>query len=381
MKAKTLLCSSLILGGATFTFTPWTYAAEFGDNTPYYEDDAWYDISEWFDGNDYNPTDETVGKWDDERYNRTAGGNTDGDNDGSYGYSGGNTSDWFYDYYDGDAYSYYSGTDGYYSYGSRYYDYDNDGIYDGFTSYTDWDNDGLYDVISYYSFSDVNEDKAKQQQQAKSDSTGGSKAQSVTGSIEKVKQVDVRGHKHTLVAVQQDGKAMNIDLGHAQGVEYLNLKAGTKITATGPMTKVGDKTLVLAKKLEVDGKQQQIHRERPEMTGKVTDTRKTKVRGTEHLLAIVDGSSNNAGKMAVDLGPADRLSMKVQKGSQLTFTGVPIKVKDKRLVIAQSVKQPNGETTQIQRQSKNKSAKSGGDNNPSQGGDKTSKDEKKGQGQ
>lgn len=39
---------------------------EFGANTPFYEDDAWYDVSEWFDGNDYNPTDEAIGRWDDE---------------------------------------------------------------------------------------------------------------------------------------------------------------------------------------------------------------------------------------------------------------------------------------------------------------------------
>jgi hypothetical protein len=39
---------------------------------PYYEDDAWFDISEWLDGNDYNPTDEIAGKWDDETYDWSA---------------------------------------------------------------------------------------------------------------------------------------------------------------------------------------------------------------------------------------------------------------------------------------------------------------------
>ena len=50
--------------GAAMAFPVATLQAddEFGDNTPYYEDDAWYDVSEWFDGNDYNPTDEAIGR-------------------------------------------------------------------------------------------------------------------------------------------------------------------------------------------------------------------------------------------------------------------------------------------------------------------------------
>src|SRR4051812_37629482 len=76
-------------------------AAEFGDNTPYYEDDAWYDVSEWFDGNDYNPTDEAWWRWDDETYQRSqdTGGDVDREHN-SYGYNTKNSNDWFYDYYD-----------------------------------------------------------------------------------------------------------------------------------------------------------------------------------------------------------------------------------------------------------------------------------------
>jgi len=46
------------------------------------EDDAWYDISEWFDGNDYNPTDEAIGRWDDEIFSyEDARTSSDSDND------------------------------------------------------------------------------------------------------------------------------------------------------------------------------------------------------------------------------------------------------------------------------------------------------------
>lgn len=350
MKPKTLFCASIALGAATWNLSPQLHAAEFGDSTPYYEDDAWYDITEWFDGNDYNPTDEVVGRWDDETYEAVEDTGTDRDGD-AYGYSGTTDNDWFYDYYDGDSYWYYPSATDSYTYGSHYYDYDNDGVYDAFTSYTDWDNDGIYDNVAYYSLNNAGSQE-DQPKQARADGTGGSKAQTITGNIEKIKQVQVRGAKHTVVAVQQSGKSVNIDLGKSQGIQSLNLKSGTSITAGGPMAKVGDKSIILAKSVTVAGKEHQIDRERREFTGKVTSTRKTKVRGTEHLLAMVDASASNAGTIAVDLGPADKLNMQVEKGTQLTFTGVPVKVKDKRLILAQSVEQHNGETIQIQRQIK-----------------------------
>ncbi|MCA9171482.1 MAG: hypothetical protein KDB23_27625, partial [Planctomycetales bacterium] len=112
-------------------------------NSPYYEDDAWYDVSEWFDGNDYNPTDEAIGRWDDETYDRAdALTSSDTDNDidwnaSRYGYyDNDKLSDnkWFYDYYD------YGNLD--------YSDYDDDGYWDYTANYYDYDNDGVYDSVS-----------------------------------------------------------------------------------------------------------------------------------------------------------------------------------------------------------------------------------------
>jgi hypothetical protein len=54
---------------------------EFGSNTSYYEDDGWLDVTEWFDANDYNPTDEKLGRWDDEAYQADKDTGTDVDSD------------------------------------------------------------------------------------------------------------------------------------------------------------------------------------------------------------------------------------------------------------------------------------------------------------
>ena len=96
---------------------------------------------------------------------------------------------------------------------------------------------------------------------------------------------------------------------------------------------------MLANSVDVNGKTTQIDRSPRSITGKVLSTHKTKVRGQEHLMAMVETTQKDkARKIAVDLGPADGLKMDVSKGSSLTFSGFPVKVKDRALVVAQSVK-------------------------------------------
>lgn len=334
-------------------------AAEFGDNSPYYEDDAWYDVSEWFDGNDYNPTDEAWWRWDDETYNAAKDTSGDADSDTGYGYTDRDDNDWYYDYYDPYGYTYYDSGDGY-SYGTHYFDYDKDGIYDGYTSFTDWNGDGIYEDYDYYSFN--NAANQKQQQKVKDELPTESRAQSVTGKIQRIKQVQVRrdkNAKNTVVEIQptgtQDnqGKSLIVDLGKSDKLQDLNLKQGDSITVKGPRAQVGQKSIILARSLETGGKNLQIDRQSRQVSGKVVSTHKAKVRGQQHQMAIVDVPATEGfkgGKVAVDLGLADKLQVDLNKGSTLTFTGMPVKVKDKRLVVASSV-QKGDQFVQIDRRS------------------------------
>src|SRR5687768_5647545 len=124
---KRLLSCAVVAGLGTFGPGIPAYAAEFGDRSAYYEDDGLLDITEWFDGNDYNPTDEAWWRWDDETYQAAKDTSGDRDNDGWYGYTARDDNDWYYDYYDPYPYSYYDyDNNDLYDYGSRYYDYDND---------------------------------------------------------------------------------------------------------------------------------------------------------------------------------------------------------------------------------------------------------------
>ncbi len=361
-----LSCAVLAAGLGAFGYPPAARAAEFGERTPYYEDDGLLDITEWFDGNDYNPTDEAWWRWDDESYQSARDVSGDRDNDGWYGHSTRDDDDWYYDYYDPYPYAYYDyDANDLYDYGSRYYDYDNDGTYDAFASYADRDGDGLYEDYDYYSFTDTGTDK--QRQQGQKQVARESRQQAVTGEIQKTKLVKVRGGKqHVVVAIQQqqqqqqqqaaqgqqDG-ALIVDLGNAEDLKDVNPKLGDKITAKGPKAQVGGQAVILANSFEVNGQTKQVNRNPRSITGKVLDTHKTKIRGSEHLMAMVETTQKDkARKIAVDLGPADRLKMDVSKGGSLTFSGFPVKVKDKPLIVAQSVR--NGDKfVEINRQASN----------------------------
>ncbi|REK10459.1 MAG: hypothetical protein DWQ37_16370 [Planctomycetota bacterium] len=321
-------------------------AAEWEEYTPYYEDDAWYDISEWFDGNDYNPTDEEILEWDDERYQFDAD-EVDRDNDRSYGYYDGDDGS-FYDYYDygaSDGYGLYDPT---YRSGFRYYDFDGDGTYDAYAAWADWDADGLFEDYEYYSFADDSEESSKSKQQAQQEAPTSAKAAELTGPIGFTKEVDVRGKKHLVVSVKQDGKSIAADLGPIDRLSEENqkLKTGDEITVKGIQSKVGDKHVVLAQQLNAHGEQTTIDRSSKQLQGQVVETRKAKIAGTQHLIAMVENDEGK--KVAVDFGPADRLDMELAKGDELTFTGVPVKIRTKRMLMAHSLEH-DGKTVQIKR--------------------------------
>jgi|GEM_PF-1431090 len=340
---------------------------EFGDRTPYYEDDALLDVTEWFDGNDYNPTDEAWWRWDDETYDRNEDVSGDRDAGTGYGYTTRDDNDWYYDYYDPTAYSWTTEPqNGLYASGTRYFDLDNDGTYDAMSTFYDRNADGTYENYQFYSFTDAqataNQPKSNQpktsQPQAlvKQDDARASRERSVTGTIDKVKTVKVRGGTEHLVAAvtprdQQDqsAKPTMIDLGAADKFPKAAPKAGDTITAKGPRAQFGEHLVLLATSVEMEGNTVKVDRSPRVINAKVLDTHETTIRGRAHRMAMVETSQKGkTHKVAVDLGPANTLGTDIREGSQLAFTGFPVKVKDRPLFIAQSI-QKDGRTIPINR--------------------------------
>jgi len=394
-------------------------ADEWETNTPYYEDDAWYDATEWFDGNDYSPTDESVGVWDNETYDLTSETGVDGDNDwdnslygdndydygysdygdeysdygydydydGSpeaygayadddywydydyddpyvddsedfvndiYGYDGlYDSDDWFYDYYD-DGYSYYSdfNNDGLYDYNYRYFDFDNDSYYDAYSVYTDWDGDGLFEDYDYYSLNDIGGTN-ENQQKAKDQSSKEAKEQRIGGEVVQVKKVSVKDTKNLLVQIEKDGgQKLFVDLGPANNLEDFDISEGDQISVRGPVTKVGEKKLLVAQQLQVNNNSTKIDRNRRKFTGQVDGIGTINSRGQEHRILRL---STDAGKrQMVDLGPANKLDVNLSQGDKVTVRGPMTKVNDRKVVLAQTLTH-DGDQVEIDRRQRQSS--------------------------
>jgi hypothetical protein len=313
--------------------------------SPYYEDDAWYDVSEWFDGNDYNPTDEAIGRWDDEVFHFSDNAtSTDQDNDtlgdsswwGDYGYADNTRDDdrWFYDYYDDGSSQWNNDERGMNTY-TFYNDANNDGLYDSYWYYSDTDNDGVFEDYVYYSFDRSSDgDQKSQRQGANQQKQVSSKSQQLSGTVDKTKMVNVRDRKHLVAHVKgDDGSTTIVDLGPQQ--KSTKLAAGDQLTASGHRVQVGDKQVLVATEAQSKSADFKIDRNGRKFSGQVASLREVKVQGQTHLLAKL--KTENDKMMLVDLGAKQDLSNAPQEGDSLKVQGVPVKVNDRIVLMARTL--------------------------------------------
>lgn len=344
MREKKRAILAAVIGVAFATPTALLRADEFGSNTRYYEYDAWYDVSEWFDGKDYNPTDEAIGRWDDETWSYADEmTDSDADNDwnlfSDYGYNG-RDADWFYDYYD-DGYSYWD--DNYYT---NYYDTDDDGLYDAYALYSDTDGDGSYENFDYYTFNDNAKGQKESKQQAQNQQKKmKSNLMRMSGKVASTKTVQVRDRKHLLASVVvSNGQSMPIDLGPANSV---SVSEGDQLTAKGHTVQVGDKPLFVATEASVGDGSLKIDRNGKQFQGKVEKTKTVNVRGQQHQFAKINTIKGKT--MMVDLGPATTFDRSLDEGAEIAIQGVPVKVNDRIILMARQVMH-NGNKVEIDRQ-------------------------------
>ncbi|TWT77643.1 OB-fold nucleic acid binding domain protein [Posidoniimonas polymericola] len=321
------------------------------EQSPYYEQEAWYDVTEWFDGDDYTRTEEA---WNDDSegdgYSYDYRGSESNADSNSYGYDNRNGGDnWFYDYYDGQYFTYDDlSNDRIYRSAAVYSDYDNDGYFDAVLTAYDSNGDGLYESGDYYTLNSTADQKqGKQSKQGQQPQQ--SRQQELTGTVKNVKRASVRDTKHLVAMVKTDsGKQFACDLGPAKDMKNVDLAQGDKLTVAGPALKVGDKRVVMADWVKLQDSDQKTKVDRSEATlqGKVVDTKKASIRGQKHLLVKL---KTDAGKKCLcDLGPADELDANFEQGDQLKVTGVPAKANGRKLVLAESVT-IDGDKTRIHR--------------------------------
>ncbi len=292
-----------------------------------YEDDAWYDVSEWFDGNDYNPTDEAIGRWDDEKfdfYDKQTSTDSDNDNESVDAKE-------FYgeDYDDGYARYYDSDSDGNYERMSRYHDTDGDYLNDSYATYRDDDGDGMYETSDFKAIAGRKAVHSSNVAQSTQKGLSG-KTYKITGTVQETKMVNRLGNVSLLASVDADGGDSTwVDFGSSGTL--LQLFKGDSLTVFGPMTKRGDKEVLVATTLERNGKQRLIQRTGRQYSGTVQSTKKANVKGETHFMAKL---KTEEGKMlTVDMGKP-QADQEIKEGSKVTVTGVPVKLGDRVILIA-----------------------------------------------
>ncbi|GAA4467919.1 hypothetical protein [Novipirellula rosea] len=291
-----------------------------------YEDDAWYDVSEWFDGNDYNPTDEAIGRWDNETFAyRDKQTSTDNDNDVETV-----DADEFYGEDWDDGYGVYTDADndGNYESYSRYHDTDGDYLNDSYVTYKDDDGDGMYDT---YDFSEIAGKHAVHSSNVAQSTQKGlsGKSVKVEGKITESKFVNRLGGLALMLQVQaNDGKSVWVDMGTNSNFQLFK---GDSLTAFGPMTKAGNKQVLIATTIETKGKQVAVTRTGRKYSGTIQSTKTANVRGEKRTVAKVKTGEGKT--LTVDMGSGDP-AKKYKEGDKVSVTGVPVKIGDRVILIA-----------------------------------------------
>jgi hypothetical protein len=221
-----------------------------------------------------------------------------------------------------------------------------------------------------------------------------------SGRIAMLKEVQLRGsdNKHVVALVQTGRNRRGIvDLGPAEDLADLRLRQGDRISVSGQVLGMGDRRVLMADELEKDGQTTQIDRsvtsrsqtrravrqsdlrdrlgsqftssdseERQRMArrssdgqsqsrsqrseqrrtatvrGSIERTKTVSLRNTDqkNLVALVRLESDNERVRLVDLGAInDRISPdQLQKGDQIVAQGVPARIGDRPVLLAQRVR-------------------------------------------
>ncbi|KAA5542120.1 hypothetical protein FYK55_15030 [Roseiconus nitratireducens] len=275
--------------------------------------------------------------------------------DGQYGYRDQSAPNaWFYDYYSYSPTYYTTPSNNRYASAIRYYDPDGDGVFDSRARYRDSDDDGRYDEYDRYDFysADAVEgrsaetDRARTRVEAESQNQNDSnryvgpedaRQYTVSGQIKQTKMAQVNGNKNLIVAVTTDNnKSQPIDLGPADGMQGKGFEVGTSITATGAMESIGDKNLLIAERVQIDGgSAMEINRQSgDEWTGEIVSVKTTKVDSSNHYLAVVDVDGE---RQLVDMGPTDQYKAEIEPSTKVTVRGIPVRSGNYRVLMANRV--------------------------------------------
>lgn len=120
----------------------------------------------------------------------------------------------------------------------------------------------------------------------------------VSGTIIRSKDVQVRtlgqdtGEKNRVVLLQtQQGERLVVDLGNKQHLQGLSLQQGMQLQAQGRPVRIGDRPVLLAERITVNGQTQRIQRpersQARQITGQIQNMKEVNIRGTDRTNKVV----------------------------------------------------------------------------------------------
>jgi hypothetical protein len=285
----------------------------------YFNDAVWAEAQPWFEQYQIGPVNVRIGA-----PARTQYGFVDATPD----------DDWYYDYYDVGYRYYYPAQGTVHAHGYQYYDWNGDGVYDVSYRVYDQDNDGYYDNSDEYYFG------AKEIQPPKDSGiqlSYGSASVDIRGEIVGVKKVRVRGSEHLVLNVQDGSaektKTIAVDAGPASAAK-VRLNVGDEVSVMGRMIDVGEKSILVAERIEINGQKIEVTHASQPITGSIVETKTVEVHGTPHLWVVINTGS---GHQMVDLGVASELKVDLTPKTEITIHGVPVQLKDRPILLAHSV--------------------------------------------
>jgi hypothetical protein len=300
------------------------------ENSPNYNEDEWYDPTDWFDGNNYERN-EAVRQRPEERRSRTAENSRRNDRRNAEALSdrivhvGSNGVAFYRD----------EDNDGIYEQSHRYYDFNQDGDFDAYMSLFDRNHDGRYEAMDFVSFAPIDwQERAGLQAQASSDS----RRHRLSGDIQSLNEVRTGGSRHVVAIIDgSQGNQQRVDLGPVSQLAGLDLRRGDRITVLGPAANVGGGTIVMADEVQANGRTERIDRSTAHVRGTLESIRYADARGIQHALGMVE--SQDGRRVWIDFGPAQNLNeLILEPGRSLSASGPIVRVDGKPVLMAQTVR-------------------------------------------
>jgi sporulation protein YlmC with PRC-barrel domain/nitrate reductase NapAB chaperone NapD len=186
--------------------------------------------------------------------------------------------------------------------------------------------------------------------------------QQVSGQVQRTKNVEVRtldpkgkAQQNRVVLLQTDqGRRIVVDLGPAQALQGVSLQQGAQLDASGQWIRIGDRPVLWANQVTVDGKSMQIKRPQQEqsrqITGQILRSKQVDIKGTDFTNQVVLLQTDQGRQLVADLGPMTNLrGLRLQPGAEIEVRGRPGRVGDQLVLMADQVS-AGGKTVSIHRE-------------------------------